>query len=161
MLVVYVLGWCWLPCIKHIHCVHFIRCTFCISTYAHASYRITNWEPSRHTRGARGAARGVAAGSARSRRGGRWGTSGVPRSPPELLRERQALEQFLRSLQLLIKCFTLIDALRSRVVCNRCCIIPCLPLLYYILVTLVFAVESMLSWLRPVEVGWFPVTYEL
>ena len=55
-------------------------------------------------------------------------------------------------LQLLIKCFTLIDALRSGVVCNRCCIIPCLPLLYYILVTLVSAVESMLSWLRPVEV---------
>jgi hypothetical protein len=26
-------------------------------------------------------------------------------------------------------------------------------LLYYILVTLVSAVESMLSWLRPVEVG--------
>ena len=53
----------------------------------------------------------------------------------------------------LIKCFTLIDALRSGVVCNRCCIIPCLSLLYYILVTLVSAVESMLSWLRPVEVG--------
>ena len=60
---------------------------------------------------------------------------------------------FLTGLQLLIKCFTLIDALRSVVVCNRCCIIPCLPLLYYILVTLVSAVESMLSWLRPVEVG--------
>ena len=60
---------------------------------------------------------------------------------------------FLPGLQLLIKCFTLIDALRSGVVCNRCCIIPCLPLLYYILVTLVSAVESMLSWLRPVEVG--------
>ena len=59
---------------------------------------------------------------------------------------------FLPGLQLLIKCFTLIDALRSGVVCNRCCIIPCLPLLYYILVTLVSAVESMLSWLRPVEV---------
>ena len=60
---------------------------------------------------------------------------------------------FLPSLQLLIKCFTLIDALRSGVVCNRCYIIPCLPLLYSILVTLVSAVESMLSWLRPVEVG--------
>ena len=60
---------------------------------------------------------------------------------------------FSLSLQLLIKSFTLIDALRSGVVCNRCCIIPCLPLLYYILVTLVSAVESMLSWLRPVEVG--------
>ena len=53
----------------------------------------------------------------------------------------------------LIKCFALIDALRSGVVCNRCCIIPYLPLLYYILVTLISAVESMLSWLRPVEVG--------
>ena len=60
---------------------------------------------------------------------------------------------FLPGLQLLIKCITLIDALRSGVVCNRCCIIPCLPLLYYILVTLVSAVESMLSWLRPIEVG--------
>ena len=142
---------------KHIHCVQFIRCTFCISTYAHASYRIANREPSHHTRGARGAA----AGSDRSRRGGRWGTSGVPRSPPELLRERQAPVHFLPGLQLLIKCFTLIDALRSGVVCNRCCIIPCLPLLYYILVTLVSAVKSLLSWLRPVEVGWFPVTCEL
>ena len=112
---------------KHIHCVHFIRCTFCISTYAPASYRIANREPSHHTRGAWGAARGVAAGSDRSRRGGRWGTSGVPRSPPELLRERQAPEHFPPppGLQLLIKCFTLIDALRSGVVCNRCCIIPC------------------------------------
>ena len=146
---------------KHIHCVHFIRCTFCISTYAPASYKIANWEPGRHTRGARGAARGVAARSDQSRRRGRWGTSRVPRSPPELLRERQALEQFLRSLQLLIKCFTLIDALRPGVVCNRCFIIPCLPLLCYILVTLVSTVESMLSWLRPVEVGWFPVTCEL
>ena len=146
---------------KHIHCVHFIQCTFCISTYALTSYRIANREPSRHTRGARGAAWGAAAGSDRSRWGGRWGTSGVPRSLPELLRERQAPEHFLPSLQLLIKCFTLIDALRSGVVCNRCCIIPCLPLLYYILVTLVSAVESMLSWLRPVEVGWFPVTCEL
>ena len=60
---------------------------------------------------------------------------------------------FLLDLQLLIKCFTLIDALHSGVVCNRCCIIPCLPLLYYIIVTLVSAVESMLSWLRLVEVG--------
>jgi hypothetical protein len=49
-------------------------------------------------------------------------------------------------------CFTLIDALRIGVVCNRYCIIPCSPLLYYILVTLVSAVESMLSWLRSVEV---------
>ena len=147
---------------KHIHCVHFIWCTFCISTYAPASYRIANREPGRHTRGARGAARGAAAGSDRSRRGGRWETSGVPRSSPELLRERQALEHFfLPVCNDLIKCFTLIDALRSGVVCNRCCIIPCLPLLYYILVTLVPAVESMLSWLRPVEVGWFPVTCEL
>ena len=105
---------------KHIHCVHFIRCTFCISTYAPTSYRIANREPSRHTRGARGAARGAAVGSAWSRRGGRWGTSGVPRSPPELLRERQAPEHFSPDLQLLIKCFTLIDALRSGVVCNRC-----------------------------------------
>ena len=59
---------------------------------------------------------------------------------------------FSPGLQLLIKCFTLIDALRLGVVCNRCYIIPCLPLLYYILVTLVSSVESMLSWLRPVEV---------
>ena len=36
-----------------------------------ASYRIANREPGRHTRGARGAVRGAAAGSARSRRGGR------------------------------------------------------------------------------------------
>ena len=126
-----------------------------------ASYRIANREPGRHTRGARGAVRGAASGSARSRRGGRWRTSGVPRSPPELLRERQAPEHFLPGLQLLIKCFTLIDALGSGVVCNRCYIIPCLPLLYHILVTLVSVVESMLSWLRPVEVGWFPVTCEL
>ena len=146
---------------KHIHCVHFIRCTFYISTYAPASYRIANREPDHHTRGARGAAQGAAARSDRSRRGGRWGTSGVPWSPPELLWERQASEHFLPGLQLLINCFTLIDALRSGVVCNRCCIIPCLPLLYYILVTLVSAVESMLSWLRPVEVGWFPITCEL
>ena len=157
MLVVHVLGWCWLPCIQAYPLCSFHPMHFCISTYAHASYRIANREPSRHTRGARGAA----AGSDRSRRGGRWGTSGVPRSPPELLRERQAPEHFLPGLQLLIKCFTLIDALRLGVACNRCCIIPCLSLLYYILVTLVSAVESMLSWLRPVEVRWFPVTCEL
>jgi hypothetical protein len=60
---------------------------------------------------------------------------------------------FSLGLQLLINTFTLINVLRSGVVCNRCCIIPCLPLLYYILVTLVSAVESMLSWLRLVEVG--------
>ena len=126
-----------------------------------ASYRITNREPSRHTRGAQGAARGAAAGGARSRRGGRWGTFGVPRSPPELLRERQAPEHFLPGLQLLINCFTLIDALCLGVVCNCCCIIPCLPLLYHILVTLISTVELMFSWLRPVEVGWFPVTCEL
>jgi hypothetical protein len=60
---------------------------------------------------------------------------------------------FSLGLQLFNQCFTLIDALRSGVVCNHCCIIPCLSLLYYILVTLVSAVKSMLSWLRPVEVG--------
>jgi hypothetical protein len=53
----------------------------------------------------------------------------------------------------LINAFTLIDALRSRVVYNRCCIIHCSPLLYYILATLVFTVKSMLSRFRPVEVG--------
>jgi hypothetical protein len=60
---------------------------------------------------------------------------------------------FLPRFAIVNQCFTLIDALYSGVVCNRCCIIPCLPLLYYILVTLVSAVESMLSWLRPIEVG--------
>jgi hypothetical protein len=64
-------------------------------------------------------------------------------------------------LQIFDLCFTLIDALHSGVVCNRCCIIPCLPLLCSTLATLVFAVESMLSWLRPVELGWFPITFEL
>jgi hypothetical protein len=71
---------------------------------------------------------------------------------------------FSPGLQLLINAllyFTLLDALRLGVVNKRCCIIPCLPSLYYILVTLVSAVESMLSWLRPVEVRWFPVTCEL
>ena len=100
---------------KHIHWVHFIQCTFFISTYAPESYRIANREPSRHTQGAWETARGAAVGSDQNRQGGRWGTFGVPRSPPELLRERQAPEHFLPGLQLLIKYFTLIDALRSGV----------------------------------------------
>jgi hypothetical protein len=79
---------------KHIPCAHFIRCTFCISTYAPASYRIANREPGRSTRGARGAARGAASRGDRSRRGRRWRSFRVLRPPPKLLRERQAPEHF-------------------------------------------------------------------
>jgi hypothetical protein len=95
-IILYLLKWImliYLAC-KHIHYIHFIRCTFCISTYTPASYRIANREPSRHTRGARGAARGAASRGDRSRRGGRWRTSRVPRSPPKLLQERQVPEHF-------------------------------------------------------------------
>jgi hypothetical protein len=147
VLIVHVFGWCGLPYMRMLlilypikqimsstlHAGMFFVCIssdalFCISTYASASYRIANRESSRRTRGARGVARGAASGGARGRRGGRWGAFGVPRSPPEFLWERQALEHFSLSLQLFNQCFTLIDALRSGVVCNRCCIIPCLPL---------------------------------
>ena len=146
---------------KHIHCIHLIWCTDCISTYAHCI--IQDRKPrtqSSYPRSPRSSSR-CSRRKCQKPTGGRWGTSGVPRSPSELLRERQAPEHFSPGLQWLIKCFTLIDALCSGVVCNRCCIIPYLPLLYYILVTLVSTVESMFSWLRPVEVGWFPITCEL
>jgi hypothetical protein len=84
-----------LPCSKHLHCVYFRPdASFCISTYVPASYRIANRESSHRTRGARRAARGAATGGARGWQGGRWGAFGVPRSPSEFLRERQAPEHF-------------------------------------------------------------------
>jgi hypothetical protein len=112
-LVIHVLGWCGLPFMRivlystikanHAHppCMQaYSLCAFHSMHLLHkhlrtASYRIANREPSHRTRGAQGAARGTAARSDRSRRGGYWGTSGVPRSPPEFLRERQVPEHFL------------------------------------------------------------------
>jgi hypothetical protein len=120
VLIIHVLGWCWLPCMriflilypikqimfiylscKHIHCMYFYSdAPLCISTYAPASYRIANRESSHRTRGVERAARSAAIGGARGQRGGRWGASGVPRSPPEFLRERQAPEHFSLGLQI-------------------------------------------------------------
>jgi hypothetical protein len=119
-------------CSSTLHASMFIVCIssdapFCISTYAPASYRIASRESGHHTRGVRGVARGVVIGGDRGRRGGHWGASRVPWSSLEFLRERQAPEHFSLGLQLFNQCFTLIDALRSGVVWNRCCIIPCLP----------------------------------
>ena len=130
---------------KHIHCIHLIRCTDCISTYAHCIIqdhkpRTQSSYPRSPRSSSRCSHRKCPKPTRRTLRNFR-----SARSPPELLRERQAPEHFSPGLQFLIKYFTLIDALRSGVVCNRCCIILCLPLLYYILVTLVSVVESMLS----------------
>ena len=138
---------------KHIRCIHLIRCTICIRAYAHCIIQ------DRKPRTQSSYPRSPRSSSRCSRRK-------CPKTTRRTLRNfRSALitirapsreaspGAFSPDLQLLIKCFTLSDTFRSGVVCNRCCIIPCLPLLYYILVTLVSAVESMLSWLRPVEVG--------
>jgi hypothetical protein len=146
---------------KHIPCAHFIRCTFCISTYAPASYRIANREPGHSTRGGRGAARGAAQEVTEA---DEEDVEDLPKCPdhrPSSFERGKPRSIFLLRFGIINYCFTLIDALRIGVVCNRCCITPCLPLLYYILVTLVSTVKSMLSWLRPIEVGWFPVTCEL
>ena len=138
---------------KHIHCIHLIRCTDCISTYTHCIIQ------DRKPRTQLSYPRSPSSSSRCSRRRCPKPTRRTLRnfrSAPITARapSREASPRaFSPGLQLLIQCFTLIDALRSGVVCNHCCIIPCLPLLYYILVTLVSAVESMLSWLRPVEVG--------
>ena len=137
---------------KHIHCIHLIRCTDCISTYAHCI--IQDRKPrtqSSYPRSPRSSSRCSRRRCPKPTRRTLRNFQSAPITARAPSREASP-GAFSPSLQLLIKCFTLIDALRSGVVCNRCYIIPCLPLLYYILVTLVSAVESMLSWLRPVEV---------
>ena len=161
MLVVYFLGWCWLPCIqtyplysshlmhrlhKHLHALHHTGSQtenpVVIPEEPEEQFEVQPQEVPEADE---------------------EDVEELPECPdhrPSSF-ERGKPRSISPGLQLLVKCFILINALRSGVVCNRCCIIPCLPLLYYILVTLVSAVESMLSWLRPVEVGWFPVTCEL
>ena len=161
MLVVHVLGWCWLPCIQA-----YSLCSFHPMHLLHKHLR-TCIIQDRKPRAQSSYPRSPRSSSRCSRR--KW-----PKQTRRTLRNFQSApitarapsreaspRAFSPGLQFLIKYFTLIDALRLGVVCNHCCIIPCLPLLYYILVTLVSAVESMLSWLRPVEVGWFPVICEL
>jgi hypothetical protein len=129
------------------------------STYTIASYRIAGSNVGSSSRGAGRAARG--AESVQSRRGGRWGSSGVPRPSSELFRERQAPDHFFPWFIIIL--WTLYF---------NCCIMfrSCLqPLLHYtlftlfypILLTLLTAIKYLLSLLRPVEVRWFPVTCEL
>ena len=138
---------------KHIHCIHLIRCIDGISTYAHCI--IQDRKPrtrSSYPRSPRSSSRCSHRKCLKSTRRMLRNFRSAPDHRPSSFERGKPRSIFLPVCNDFIKCFTLIDALRSGVVCNRCCIIPCLPLLYYILVTLVSTVESMLSWLRPVEV---------
>jgi hypothetical protein len=115
---VYVLRWCRLPCRRVVFPRYAIKWTCSstshsswslhvisamhlgMSTYTFASYRITRSNSGSSSWGAERAARGARVGGARSRRGGRWGSSRVPRPPPKLFRKRQAPEHFSPSLQI-------------------------------------------------------------
>jgi hypothetical protein len=174
-----VLGWCRLPCRRVVFPLDPIKGTCSstshssssyhvisamhlgISTYTFASYRIARSNFGSSSRGAGRTARGARAGGARSRRGGRWGSSRVPRPPFELFWKRQASEHFLTQLANILLMFYFNWCITFR---------SCLqPLLHYTLFTLALPYPcylgicspEMLSLLRPVEVGWFPVTCEL
>jgi hypothetical protein len=175
---VHVLGWCRLPCRRvvfpldpikgtcsstsHSSSSHVISAIHLgMSTYTFASYRIVGSNSGSSSWGAGRTARGARAGGARSRRGGRWGSSKVPRPPSELFRKRQAPEHFLSRFANILLMFYF----------NWCITFSsCLqPLLHYTLFTLALPYPcylgirslEMLSLLRPVEVEWFPVTCEL
>ena len=108
---------------KYIHCIHLIRCTDCISAYAHCIIQ------DRKLRTQSSYPRSLRSSSRCSRRKCPKPTRRTLRnfrSAPITARapSREASPgAFSPDLQLLIQCFTLIDALRSGVVCNRCCII--------------------------------------
>jgi hypothetical protein len=142
VIVVCILRWCWLPCRRNVFPLYEVKWTYLsifhslwplhiisamhlgISTYTVASYRIVGSNAGSSSRGAGRATR--RAGSARSRREGRWGSSRVPRPPSELFRERQAPKYFLPWFANILLMLYFNCCIMFRSCLQRCCIIPCL-----------------------------------
>jgi hypothetical protein len=140
---------------------HFIRCTTSIITYTYISYRITGGVGTSGTVCGRGSTTGRARTDGAGRRGRWWRTPGVPWPPSQHFWERQASEHISLSLQIFNLCLNYDWCIKYRSWLQ--------PLLHYSLSTLVIISLIYLgkwSWvkclalLRPVEVGWFPVTCE-